>query len=270
MKKLTTRWYYSLLDIVELYGNDSSDDSSEELPIDVPPTNGLAEFCGIIAGIEGAISEDSPWGNIDDEMNQQMWAEYLWPEFKEATILYVDQLVNPWELNDQVPPTRDEVWKVLKPLLPRYVRWLQDSSARYETLITAYQSIAANLLAKVETVSTGSDNGSSYGSTQVSGSNTHGSDTNSLELHNDTPQSGGDFTTDPYVSDATKRSGSELTTDNSSNHTSSSISNESSSSTTVSSDMETPIERLNELRKKLHNLWADWADEFERFVILAD
>ena len=40
-----------------------------------------------------------------------------------------------------------------------------------------------------------------------------------------------------------------------------------SSTSTVATDLNTPIERLNEIREKLHNLYADWADEFARFVI---
>lgn len=260
MKKLTSRWYYTLIEIAELYANnDGSDDSEEfELPIDIPPTDGLAEFCGTIAGIEGAISEDSPWGNIDNELNQEMWAEYLWPEFRDASLLYVDQLVNPWELTDEEAPNRDEVWEVLKPILPRIVRWLKESTERYGALIAAYRSVENKLMGKVETVS------NDEGQVQVNGASNNTNNENRLELHNDTPQDGGDFTTDPYVSDARK-----VTASNNGSNVSNSTSL-NSSSTTVGSDVATPIERLDEVRKKLHNLFVDWADEFSKFIIYAD
>ena len=184
-----------------------------------------------------------------------MWADYLWPEFADASVLYVDELVDPWEVSDEEAPSKEEVSEVLQPMLPSMVRWLRESTERYSALISAYEGIKNKLMGKVETVS--NDQGQIETS---SSSNTEGSDSR-LELHNDTPQSGGDFTTDPYVSDARKTSGS----NNSNNQSNSSSTN--SSTTTVSSDVTTPIERLNEVREKLHNLYADWAEEFAKFVI---
>lgn len=37
-----------------------------------------------------------------------MWANYLWPEFAESSILYVDKEVNPWELGDDEEEPSDE------------------------------------------------------------------------------------------------------------------------------------------------------------------
>ena len=243
MKKLTTRWYFTLKEIAELYNLPSS--------IDGVPAQGFGEFCGKIAN----VAQSSPWFQVDTTESRKMWADYLWPEFADASILYVDELVDPWEVSDEEAPSKEEVSEVLQPMLPSMVRWLRESTERYSALIGAYEGIKNKLMGKVETVS--NDQGQIETS---SSSNTEGSDSR-LELHNDTPQSGGDFTTDPYVSDARKTSGS----NNSNNQSNSSSTN--SSTTTVSSDVTTPIERLNEVREKLHNLYADWAEEFAKFVI---
>jgi len=138
------------------------------------------------------------------------------------------------------------------------VRWLKESTERYSTLIAAYEGVKTNLMGKVQTIS--NDEGELETS---SSSNNEGSESR-LELHNDTPQSGGDFTTDPYVTDARKTTGS----NSSENESNSSSTN--SSITTVSSDVTTPIERLNEVRQKLRNLYADWSEEFAQFIIYAD
>lgn len=211
-------------------------------------------------------------------------------------------------------------------MLPRMVRWLKESTERYSVLISAYEGIKNKLMGKVETVSSAEGSVETSGSTSNTGSGTDGSTTTSategstsgsnsstvvvddekhhtgtitrLDLHNDTPQSGGDFTTDPYVTDARKTTdtfnetntqdtttttnGSDSTTNesettttvsgtnSSTNSGTSNSTSETSASSTVGSDVTTPIERLNEVRQKLHNLYADWADEFSRFVIYAD
>ena len=252
-----------------------------------------------------------------------MWADYLWPEFADASILYVDELVDPWAVSDEEPPSKEEVWEVLQPMLPGMVRWLRESTERYSALISAYEGIKNKLMGKVETVSSaegtvensgttsntgsGTDSSTTTSSTEGSttGSNTstvvvngetHHTGTNTkTELHNDTPQNGGDFLIDPYVSDARKTTdtfnetnadntttttnGSDSSTtksdttttvsgtNSSTNSGTSSSTSASNASTTVGSDVTTPIERLNEVREKLHNLYADWAEEFAKFVI---
>lgn len=93
--------------------------------------------------------------------------------------------------------------------------WLIESTERYSKLIKFYDDAANKLMDKI-------------------GSTTR-------TLYNDTPQAGGDFTTDPYVTNATQ--------------------------TETNSDVATPIDRLDEIRVKLHNLYHDWATEFRRFIV---
>ena len=277
-----------------------------------------------------------------------MFQGYLWPEFQDASLIYVDKEVNPWELNNEEEPEHEEVWEEFKHLIPRIIRWLKESEERYQVLISAYKSIENDLLAQVKTVTesealstqlnegvNSSSVSGSDGSTVAVESVTHGSasstntgsESSSVEgsgteqsvgtvnaskvhLENDTPQASWSdgFAADPYVSKMTKdedgsRSvNSTESTNNSSTTSTSSSSGENantastststtstgnnsstingsnssnargtnSQSSVVGSDVTTPIERLNEIRQKLHNLYADWADEFSRFVIYAD
>lgn len=57
------------------------------------------------------------------------------------------------------------------------------------------------------------------------------------------------------------------TTNNLANSNSSTNSGTSSDSSTVSNDFNTPIERFREIQEKLRNLYADWANEFSKFVL---
>lgn len=178
------------------------------------------------------------------------------------------------------------------------MRWVVESQDRYNVLIDAYDSIKNKLLSRVATVteSSGINSEISEGENKTNGSsitnssatnrksNSQTSGQNELTLRNDTPQTGGDFTTDPFVSEASKKNISstneQLDVESSSNSSSasdSSLNSNSNSSratssleSTVATDLNTPIERLNEVRQKLRNLYADWASEFSQFVIYAD
>lgn len=57
------------------------------------------------------------------------------------------------------------------------------------------------------------------------------------------------------------------TTNNLANSNSSTNSGNTSDSSTVSNDFDTPIERFREIQEKLRNLYADWANEFSKFVL---
>lgn len=57
------------------------------------------------------------------------------------------------------------------------------------------------------------------------------------------------------------------TTNNLANSNSSTNSGNTSDSSTVSNDVDTPIERFREIQEKLRNLYADWANEFSKFVL---
>lgn len=227
-----------------------------------------------------------------------MFQHYLWPEYQDATLVYVDKEVDPWELADETPPEHEEVWDEFKEKVPRIIRWLVESTERYKVLIDAYKSIEDKLLSKVATVTETSGinnqisegenktNGSSIASSNATSrkSNSQTSGQNELTLRNDTPQTGGDFTTDPFVSEASKKnisstneqldvessSNSNSASDSSLNSNSNSSRATSSSESTVATDLNTPIERLNEVRQKLRNLYTDWASEFSQFVIYAD
>lgn len=174
MKKLTTRWYYSLYDIYRLY----AEDSTVEWPLDVPPTEGLATTLCYIVNKEGLLSEESGWPDLDTTESEKMFAQYLWPEFRDAPIIYVDQEVDPWEITDEEEPDRDAIWEAFKPIVPKMIRWLEESTERYGELISLQTSIASKLLDRL-----GNE---------------------SVTLFNDTPQNSGSFVENGYVTNATK------------------------------------------------------------------
>lgn len=340
MKKLTTRWYYSLKEIIEKYNEE------KELGLDVNYLDVL-ESEGTSIGLSSIsqrmleiLDEQHIWA-ADSNKAVKMFTQYLWPEYQDASVVYADTLVNPWELGpEQEEPEFEDIEEEMNPILLRFIRWIVESQERYEVLINSYESIEDKLLAQVRTISeaqasstssnevesasTGSStgavessnresssslsSGSESGSTSASGSEETIRNENStkVHLHNDTPQSSwsNGFETDPYVSNmdkdtnsnrivngvenasTTSSSATSNTSTENLNNGSSSTSNESATTNTsstsasargsnlqssiVGTDVTTPIERLNEIRQKLHNLYVDWADEFAQFVIYAD
>lgn len=170
---------------------------------------------------------------LDDTESKKMFTSYLWPEFRNSIVLYVDTITPPWE--EPAEPDYDDVYEALQEEVTRWARWYKDSIERYVVLIQNYKTIENNLLAKVATTM------DSIGS----------NDTETTQTNNDTPQEGGNYLGDPYVNNASHSEGAAHLTSNS----------------VTATDLTTPIERLNEIRQKLHNLYADWADEFARFVI---
>ena len=232
MKKLTTRWYYSLEELLELVNEEEG--LNWEVFQDCI-TDQLLHEIGLGTILEGLIDNIrlASYHYLDDTESKKMFTSYLWPEFRNSIVLYVDTVTPPWE--EPAEPEYDEVYAALQEEVTRWARWYKDSIERYSTLINAYKSIENKLLGKVTTT------------VDLSGSNSN----ENTQTNNDTPQSGGNYLGDPYVNSASHNEGITQVISNS----------------TTATDLNTPIERLNEVREKLHNLYADWADEFARFVI---
>ena len=231
MKNLTTRWYYSLEELLEMVNE------HDELDWNIYQ-DAVANDNDVEQGLGGVVdilieNQKNSVSSLDDTESKKMFTSYLWPEFRNAIVLYVDTVTPPWEEAEE--PEYDEVYAALQEEITRWARWYKDSYERYSVLINGYKSIENKLLAKVTTT------------VDSSGSNS----SENIQTNNDTPQEGGNYLSDPYVNSASHNEG-----------TSQLISN-----SVTATDLNTPIERLNEVRQKLHNLYADWADEFARFVI---
>lgn len=155
----------------------------------------------------------------DTTVTITLFMEYLWPEFWNAKVLYVDGLYGDINYSD----IEDE-WKTK---CGHIYRWLNESTERYSVLIEQLNEAKSKLMAQVKSTTT--------------------TDSDTLSLFNDTPQAGGDFDADDYVTNASK--------------------NNSSSSTTIATDAATPIARLKEVQDKLTSLYGEWANEFSRFVL---
>ena len=206
----TTRFYYTLKDVfsinLDTYPDTVMDSNSKEL--------GLGE--AIVDTLEAGTLAGTRWSTLDNTTTIKMFKEYLWPEFQDGAIIYIDVLTHPWEEPEE--PDDEDIIEAFAEKAAQMVRWYQESSDKYSLIISSLAAVQSKLMDQLGT--------------------------SSVVLFNDTPQSGGDFVSDPYVTNATK--------------------------TTSSADVATPIARLQEVQQKLRSYYADWADEFSRFVIYSD
>ena len=152
------------------------------------------------------------WIDNDPQLSKLL-NEYIWPEFYEEVVEVETIEVPDWaNVEDQDIQLSDETR--LKTGGKFYV-WLSQTYPKYKKLLDLYESQENDLLKQLES--------------------------SSKTLFNDTPQAGGDFTTDPYVTNATQ--------------------------VKTSTDTATPIARLKEVQDNLDNFYKKWADEFEKFII---
>lgn len=267
MKTLINRYYYSLEELADATGPG--------------PISGVTTF-------DALLREINPLWAVGSQTaaEQTLFQDYLWPEYYNSAVLYVDKEQSPWEEEEE--PTDEEVEEAVLPVLGRMHRWYKESSERYLYLITQLESIKSTLLGPVSVTTTGessysgsvSGNGSNTGTVQTSGTNgsTTTTDTTTTRLESDTPQNGGsDVFATGYVSKAAKETvdsdvvvsgnNSSTTTNNLANTNSSTNSGSADNSVIVENDVTTPIERFREVQEKLRNLYAEWADGFSRFVI---
>ena len=127
--------------------------------------------------------------------------EYIWPEFYEEVVEVETIEVPDWaNVEDQDIQLSDETR--LRTSGKFYV-WLNQTYPKYSELINLYESQKNDLLKQLES--------------------------SSKTLFNDTPQAGGDFTTDPYITNATQ--------------------------VKTSTDTATPIARLKEVETNIVNFY---------------
>ena len=266
---LVNRYYYSLADLAN---------------VDANP--GTIENCYSFDALLHKIQPIWATGPLQP-CEQTMFQKYLWPEFYNAPILYIDKEQEPW--GAEVEPSAADIAAEELTLLGRMYRWYQESLERYSVLIGAYTTLETKLLDPVKVTSNSSASHSSSivgGGTNtgtVNTSESNGSDTDTTEtkthLESDTPQisvNSAAFSSG-YVSHATQDNGSSsvtvagnvttTTNNNLANSTNSTDTGTTSNSDSVYDDRDTPIERLNEIENKLRNFYADWANEFSKFIL---
>lgn len=205
------RYYYTFKEALSLYTYFKIYVNGVNTAYDVPM--GLSEVIASMipnAEVTGILS-------FEDATTRTLFTNYIWPEFQNATIAYIDKERSYWE--EETEPTLNDMRDWFTEHGPIWLRWLRESKERYEPLITSFETIKDSLLGRVESVTTA----------QVKSS--------------DTPQ----IETDPFDLEYVSRA--------------------DQSTTTLSSDVNTPIERFREVQEKLRNLYADWANEFSRFVL---
>lgn len=186
------------------------EDLFERVDIHQYPTNPSETFEDSLDAIGDAGVPNLP----DAAELETLWKKYLYPTYNQSYIIYIDREHSPWEEPEE--PDDEEIAKKIDIWLGYVSRWANETVERYVPLIRTYEDIKDKLLDKINT--------------------------ETLVLYNDTPQSAGDWTTDPYTTNATK--------------------------TTNSQEIATPIERLDEIDNKLKSLYGEWADEFRMLVII--
>ena len=158
------------------------------------------------------MPSSADWIETDPKLSKLL-NDYIWPEFYEEVVEVETIEVPDWaNVEDQDIPLSNETR--LRTAGKFYV-WINQTYPKYNKLITLYESQENDLLKQLES--------------------------SSKTLFNDTPQAGGDFTTDPYVTNATQ--------------------------VETSTDTATPMARLKEVQDNIVNYYKEWADEFEKFII---
>lgn len=143
-----------------------------------------------------------------------LFQDYIWPRFYNQAFFYFDVEHDPW-IEPEEPKFVDYVAAASDKLGCIYA-WLVESQERYGKLIELYKAEENKWLEKLGSEST--------------------------TLFNDTPQAGGSFTTDNYVTNATK--------------------------VNTTADVGTPMARVKEVRDNLESLYNSWANEFRKFIIM--
>lgn len=151
-------------------------------------------------------------GDTDSEAIK-VYQEYIWPRHYNESLYFIDKYYERWQ--EPEVPTITEQNTAAESISGAVWAWWTDSKAKYIPIIKMYAAQANNLLNKIETTST--------------------------TKFNDTPQDGGNFSTDEHTTNSTR--------------------------VVSGTDATTLINRLDEIRRKLTTVYEEWAQEFERFLI---
>lgn len=159
------------------------------------------------------------------------------PEYGDAVIDYYDDEAYE-DMNNTTKVVRNHIYK-----------WLNSTKERYEMLLSKYDAAIDDLMAQLSSTTKVRNDGTNSGTNSANGSSRTGI--------NDTPQSPTDD--ENYLNSITATTTTDSGTNSGTTH------NEGFTETT--SDIATPMARLDEIAAKWRNLYEDWCDEFEQFVI---
>lgn len=167
------------------------------------------------------LSDDVTWNSFfvgqkiswieEDKILQNLLHSYIWPEHYNSCVAYETAEVNPWEEPEEIV-LRDDTREAFA---GKVFAWINQTYPKYQKLLELYSSQEDSLLKQLTS--------------------------SSRTLFNDTPQAGGNFETDPYVTNATL--------------------------VQTKADTTTPMARLKEIQDNITNYYKEWADSFMQFII---
>lgn len=194
-----------------------------------------------------------------------------WVDFLEENTEVTQSEVSAKLLTDYIIPRYDDAYIVISKdssvdwsghsVQKKMFAWLNSTYYYYNKLIALYEDEEEHLLDKLETISTDGRAITTTGgnkNTAVMGAQ------HSENRENDTPQNGGLFDDDSHTSNISTNDYDAYT-----NTYTLEYQNEKrqhSGNLTTSTDPDTIINRLSEVREKYTNLYAEWADKFRIFI----
>ena len=173
MIKMVTRFYYTLKDIFSIKYQTYLDELVDEDDVAINFGKAIQELVR-----DRDTIATTRWQQLDGTIPNKMFQQFLWPEFQDQVVLYIDVEHNPWEQPEE--PDDDDIIEAFRYEAPQWIRWYQETSEKYGTLIGILTGIEAKLMDQL-----GSEN---------------------MTLFTDTPQNGSGWlsTQDDFVTNATK------------------------------------------------------------------
>ena len=196
---------------------------------------------------------------------------------EDTALIFINKLVSRYQdhyaviCNDE---SEETLQAKSKELFTKVFNLLDYTFPKYSTLLGLYEAKKGNLLDKLGRTRAGTRQLSSTGSNsdQHYGSGTDSSTINSVDLHNDTPQTTDVVATisgNQYVSDLKKgqTTSSGTSSDNYTNTGSSSSNGTDQFEELENFDTMTIMAKLDEIEKQFSQLWRKWLDEFDQLFI---
>lgn len=203
--------------------------------------------------LEEFRDENTTWANILGDStsasviateSNKLLTDYIIPRFDDSIV----------KISTSETPDYSKLKK-------RIIGWLNSTYDYYKELLDLYDDYKSDLMNQLSTTST-----------DTRAVTTTGGNTNTLSAgaqhsenrENDTPQNGGDWSDDEHTSNLVQNDYNAYTNTYTLVYNNQARTN--SGSLTTTTDPETIINRLNDIKEKYVNLYKEWSDKFRVFI----